>query len=162
MAVEGVMAKNTTIEGYELSESGAMLTQADFAARNILNQIGYDLRAAFNWSAGLTYKTMTANASPGSEWFAMYGFENRKGNCYVMAATFYYFARQLGYEVHQMSGGVRNRNGGLAPHSWCEVIINGTTYVFDPSFENGTGGNGYQITYGAPGTWVYAEYSRMN
>ena len=159
---EGVMAKNTVIDGYELSDTGAMYNEAELAARNVLNSIGWDLRAAFNWSAGLTYYQMTADPSPGSEWFANYGFQNRRGNCYVMAATFCYMARMLGYEAHQMAGYVPTISGGMTPHSWCEVVIGGTTYVFDPDFTYETGRNGYQITYGTSGTWVYSSYYRMN
>lgn len=61
---EGVMAKNTVIDGYELSDTGAMYNETELAARNVLNSIGWDLRAAFNWSAGLTYYQMTADPSP--------------------------------------------------------------------------------------------------
>ena len=159
---EGVMAKDTVIEGYELSSSGAMYTEAEKAARNVLNSVGWNLRAAYNWSAGLTYYRMTSDPSPGSEWFANYGFQNGKGNCYVMAATFCYMARMLGYDAHQMAGLCPNVSGGMNPHSWCEVVIDGTTYVFDPNFTNETGRNGYQITYGTSGTWVYTNYYRMN
>ena len=159
---EGVMAKDTIIDGYELSSSGAMYTAAEIAARNVLNSIGWDLRAAFNWSAGLTYYRMTADPSPGSEWFANYGFQNGRGNCYVMAATFCYMARMLGYDAHQMAGLCPTISGGMNPHSWCEVVIGGTTYVFDPNFTNETGRNGYQISYGTSGTWVYTSYYRMN
>lgn len=159
---EGVMAKNTVIDGYELADNGAMYNETEQAARSVLNSVGWNLRAAFNWSAGLTYYRMTADASAGSEWFANYGFQNKRGNCYVMAATFCYMARMLGYDAHQMAGVVPRIGGGVTPHSWCEIVINGTTYVFDPDFTYETGRNGYQITYGTSGTWVYSSYYRMN
>ena len=159
---EGVMAKNTTIDGYPLSSDGALYSEVELMAKNVLDRVGWNLRAAFNYSAGLTYYRMTASPSPGSEWFAKYGFQNGKGNCYVMAATFCYMARLLGYDAHQMAGMVPRRGGGVTPHSWCEVRIGGTTYVFDPNFTNETGRNGYQISYGTSGTWMYSSYSRMN
>lgn len=55
-----------------------------------------------------------------------------------------------------------SRSGGATPHSWVEVVINGSTYVFDPDFTHETGRNGYQISYGTSGTWVYSGYRRIN
>ena len=79
----------------------------------------------------------------------------------MKAATFYYMAKALGYDAHQIAGYVLTQNGGMEVHSWVEIDINGTTYVFDPAFAQG-GRNGYQFTYGTSGTWVYASYYRMN
>ena len=43
------------------------------------------------------------------------------------------------------------------------IVINGTTYVFDPNFENeNPGRNGYQITYGQSGTWKYTNWTRVD
>ncbi len=136
-------------------------------AEAVLDQVGWDLRAAFNWSASLPYyghgkADMPENPSPGTEWFANFGFTNRKGNCYVMAATFYEMAVCLGYQPRQMSGKVPLRRGGWGPHSWVEIDINGATYVFDPDFTYGTGRNGYMISYGQTGTWQYADYTVMS
>ena len=80
----------------------------------------------------------------------------------MMAATFYYMAKVLGYDAHQVAGYVPRIGGGVTPHSWVEIVINGTVYVFDPNFTNETGGNGYQIRYGTSGTWMYSSYYRMN
>ena len=159
---EGVMASNRTIDGYYVGSDGAWLTEADLLARDTLNRVGWNLRAAYNWSTRFKYYKMTEEPSPGSEWFAVYGFRNNRGNCYVMAATFCYMARQLGYDAHQVAGAVPTQSGGLSPHSWCEINIGGTIYVFDPSFEQGTKRNGYQISYGTSGTWKYCNYYRIN
>ncbi len=131
-------------------------------AANVLNQVGWNLRAAFNWSASLPYVNYSYSPAPGSEAMALYGFQNGVGDCYVMAATFYYMAKTLGYDAHQMAGYVPLSSGGMGVHSWVEIDMNGTTYVFDPDFTNETGRNGYQITYGTSGTWVYSSYYRMN
>ena len=130
-------------------------------AANVLNQVGWNLRAAFNWSANFPYVDYAYDPSPGSEAMALYGFQNGKGDCYVKAATFYYMAKTLGYDAHQIAGHVLSQNGGMEVHSWVEIDINGTTYVFDPAFAQG-GRNGYQFTYGTSGTWVYTSYYRMN
>ena len=97
------------------------------------------------------------------EWYADYGFKNRKGNCYVMAAMFCEMARVLGYEAHQISGRVPLRAGGYGAHSWVEVKIGDTFYVFDPDFQNeNPDKNGYQIYYGQSGTWKYEKLSVMS
>ena len=54
------------------------------------------------------------------------------------------------------------RGGGKITHSWVEIEIDGSTYVFDPDFQYSTGRNGYKITYGTSGTWVYIDYRRIN
>ncbi len=135
-------------------------------AEHVLDNVGHTLRAAFNWSASMPYyghnRYMPDTAAPGIEWYANYGFKNKKGNCYVMAATFYEMAVNLGYKPRQMSGKVPLRVGGLGPHSWVEITINGTNYVFDPDFTESTGKNGYMIHYGQSGTWRYQSYSPMS
>ena len=71
-------------------------------------------------------------------------------------------AKVLGYDAHQVTGYVPLRGGGRGPHSWVEINMNGTTYVFDPDFTHETHRNGYQISYGTSGTWRYMDYHRMN
>ena len=157
----GVMAKNTTIDGITIGADGRGSLAYAYAA-DVLNRVGWNLHAAFNWSASLPYRNYSNDPSPGSEAMAMYGFQNGVGDCYVMAATFYYMAKLLGYDAHQMAGYVPLLGGGMGVHSWVEIDMNGTTYVFDPDFTNQTGRNGYQIYYGMSGTWRYSNYYRMN
>ena len=76
-----------------------------------------------------------------------------------MAAVFTYLARDLGYDAHQVGGLQGSYN---TPHSWVEINMNGTIYVFDPDFEKELGRNGYMFTYGTSGTLRYHSYSRMN
>ena len=124
-----------------------------------LDSIGWDLRKAFNWAAGCSYQTQSTNLT--SRQYADYTFRNRRGNCYGMAAVFYEMAKALGYEAYHMSGSVPLASGGYGPHSWVEVIMNGTTYVCDPDFTHETGSNGYMIHYGQSGTWRYSGRTRM-
>ncbi len=172
----GVMGTGTMhIDGYKcvFDDDGALiektpLSKAVIYAEQKLDEIGHDLRVAFNWSASLTYFN-NGNSETGApagykfeEYEAIYGFENLRGDCEVMAATFYYMAQSLGYDVHMVRGFVPLRAGGMGHHAWCEIVMNGTVYVFDPQFTNQTGRNGYQITYGTSGTWVYSDYYRIN
>ena len=78
-----------------------------------------------------------------------------------MASTFCYMARLLGYETYYVEGQVPLASGGMGPHGWCEIVIDGFTYVFDPDFTNNTGRNGFQIYYGMSGTWRYSNYKRV-
>ena len=153
--------KDSKVDIYDKDKVAAF----DDKAAHVLDQVGWDLRSAFNWSAGLTYfghnSEMPSDESPGIDWFADYGFDHHKGNCYVMACTFYRMAKLLGYECYVISGYVPARRGGMTPHSWTEIVEDGKTYVYDPNFTNETGGNGFKINYGQSGTWRYADYHRM-
>ena len=136
------------------------------AAAEVLDQVGWDLRSGYNWSVGLSYyghgkPDMPEDGSPGSRWFADFGFRNHCGNCFVYAATFYEMARLLGYPTRQIYGQVPAARGGLTPHSWVEIDINGVTYVFDPEFAHATGNNGWMFFYGTGGTWRYTDYAPM-
>ncbi len=131
-----------------------------------LNEIGWDLRSAFNASAAITYYGHTADMpqddKTSMEWYAEYGFINGKGNCYVMAAMFCEMAKTLGYEAHLISGKVPMWDGSWGPHSWVEVVIDGVVYVCDPDFAKETGYNGYLIQYGQSGTWRYSKETTMS
>lgn len=161
VAPEGAMAVNTVINGYVVAPDG-VYNEAYQGAYNVLNQVGWNLRAAYNWSANLPYVNYSNDPSPGSNNFAIHGFKTKTGDCYVMAGTFYYMAKLLGYDAHQIAGYVPLRSGNMGVHSWVEIDINGSTYVFDPDFTHESGRNGYQISYGMSGTWRYSNYYRMN
>lgn len=159
----GAMAQNTTIDGYFISQDGIWINDEAYqGAYSVLNQVGWNLWSAYNWSANLPYVNYSNDPSPGSRDFAIHGFQTKTGDCYVMAATFYYMAKALGYDAHQMAGYVPLRGGGQGVHSWVEIDMDGSTYVFDPDFTHETKRNGYQITYGMSGTWRYSNYYRMN
>ena len=159
----GAMTQNTTIDGYFISQDGIWINDEAYqGAYSVLNQVGWNLWSAYNWSANLPYVNYSNDPSPGSRDFAIHGFQTKTGDCYVMAATFYYMAKALGYDAHQIAGYVPLRGGGQGVHSWVEIDMDGSTYVFDPDFTHETKRNGYQITYGMSGTWRYSNYYRMN
>lgn len=162
----GLMLTNTTKDGYRIGADGTAVKIIYPKASAKLDSIGRDLQKAFNWASSMTYyghnAYMPDTAEPGTKWYADFGFDNNKGNCYVMAAVFCEMARELGYNAKQISGQVPLRRGGLGPHSWVEITINGTVYVYDPDFTNETGRNGFQITYGQSGTWRYVKGTVMS
>ena len=134
------------------------LTQAN----NVLNKIGRNLRAAYNWSASLTYWRQSYSPNMGTRWYANIGFTLHKGNCYVMAGTFTEMARALGYNAHQVVGYVPHRGGGDAPHSWVEIDEADGTWVYDPNLTNEKGLPAFHFKYGKAKTWRYYKYHRVN
>lgn len=150
----GSMAKKTKI-GYLKIPANGRLGRAYALGVRQLDKSGWSLKKAYKFSyklrySGRSYRTKT------SEQYAIRGFTRKKGNCYVMAATFYIQAKLLGYDVHQVAGRVD------LPHSWTVIRQNGREYVYDPNFKNETGRNGYKIWYGKKGTWRYRKYHKMN
>ena len=136
--------------------------------QEVLNQIGWDLKAAYDWSRSLRYDRNVGypqNLPEGtlhSHYYAQWGFANKSGNCYAMAATFVYMARAMGYEAYFIEGQVPYDDGNYGVHGWCELILDGKLYVVDPDFEYDTGKSGYLITYGSSGTWRYANGVRVD
>ena len=154
---------------YNISENGVVMemSKAEHLAAERLDQIGWDLYSAFKWaSSAIDYYRHDFVVPDGyknpSDYYAEYGFTTGRGNCYIMAGTFYHMARLLGYEVHQVNGSVPLAAGGMGPHSWVEIVVNGSTYVCDPDFTYDSGRNGYMIHYKQPGTWMYMNYHRIN
>lgn len=151
---------NYHIELLNYSKNPAM-----WYAKEILDQVGWDMAAAFRWShTALTYESVGTPPAGTShaQWYGKYGYENRTGNCYVMAAVFYWMAKVNGWEAYFVEGYVPLARGGMGPHGWVEVVRNGTTYVCDPDFTYESGRNGYFITYGTSGTWRYSSYHRAD
>ncbi len=157
---KGTMAKNTVIDGYVIAPNG-IHNKAVQEAAVLVSSLDYNIAKCYHWSSKMPYETVTIDDSVGSEWFARHGFENGTGNCFVMAATFYYCALLLGYDVHQISGYVPGEYA-LSPHSWVEITLGGKTFICDPDFEEETGLDGYMITNGQPDSWMYVAFHKMN
>ena len=153
--------KTTSAPGPNLNYYREYINSTMQSAYEINNSLGRDLRKAFDYAKNIEYSRYEPADvnSYGSENYAKYGFANQRGNCYVMAAVFTYLAQELGYDAHQVGG----QQGSLnTPHSWVEIVVNGTIYVCDPDFEKELGRNGFMFTYGSSGTLKYHDYSRMN
>jgi len=149
---------NGRVPGSKVPPTAALANKAE----SVLNSVGWNLRAAFNYSK-MPWTVYDVDGGYGVAHYASYGFNNHHGNCYVMAGTFVTLARELGYEAYQISGSVPSLYGGLTPHSWAEVKMgDGKWYVFDPDFEEEVGSNGYQFSYGTKGTWRYSNYYTMH
>lgn len=134
-------------------------TEATAKATNVLDGIGWNLKAAFNYSV-MRHIDDEENGGQTSSHYFLKGVSQGQGNCYVMAGTFCTLARTLGYDAVQISGGVLSRRGTYNAHSWVE--INGR--VYDASYQGGTHRNGFDISkIGASGSgqWVYKNYRTM-
>ena len=46
-----------------------------------------------------------------------------------------YMTRSLGFDTRMIYGYHTNPGGGAGEHSWAEIDIKGTTYIFDPAIE---------------------------
>ncbi len=75
-------------------------------------------------------------------------------NCFGFAATFYWVAKEMGYDVTLKEASVRYRSGAYGPHGWVEFVKDGTTYICDPELEYEKGINCYMKTY-ANSTFSY-------
>lgn len=152
----GKMAKGTKIGYLRIPKSGK-LNSAYATGIRILNKKGWTLRKAYNYAAATKYIDFGRRSS--SESYANYGFQTRKGNCYVMAAQFYVLAKLLGYDVKHIDGNVVG--GWTFAHSWTEVKHGKKWWVYDPNFENLRRGtfptSGYKIYYGKKDTWRYGR-----
>ena len=130
-----------------------------------------NLRKAFNWSASLRYAGNIKISKKTPTEYGLYGFKTGTGDCYVMAATFYWMAKVAGYDAHYVKGYVLTKNG-KGPHGWVEIDkkSNGKTipYVYDPNFyhdykSKGKQYTGYGFRYGAKNTYRYDNnHKRVN
>lgn len=153
---------------YNIASDGVLtaVSEAEGLAAKALDQVGWNLYAAFKYSAGLTYAdncSMTVSVKDSeAEALACYGFKNGKGDSYVMASTFYEMAKILGYDVYYVKGSVPLKGGNSLKQGWCEIVKDKTTYVCDPYFYYEENRGGYMFQYGQSGTWKYENYERQD
>lgn len=154
---------------YNISSAGVLtaVSKAEELAARKLNEIGWNLYAAFKYSAGLSYTEdykadITEGENAEADALACYGFENGRGDSFVMASTFYEMAKVLGYDVYYVKGSVPLKGGNSLKQGWCEIEKDGAVYVCDPYFYYEENKGGYMFKYGQSGTWRYENYKRQN
>ena len=152
---------------YKIKKNGQatkLSTVETMAAIRLIKCKG-NLRKAFNWSASLQYAGNIKISKKTPTEYGLYGFKTGTGDCYVMAATFYWMAKVAGYDAHYVKGYFKKSNGKGA-HAWVEIDqkVGGKTktYVYDPNFQQEYKLNGYKLTYGAKKTLKYINYKRVN
>ena len=121
-------------------------------AKAVLDKEGYNLRAAYNWSARLTFVRFQNSPYWGILWFADMGFSKGKGDCNVMASTFYIMAKMMGYSTTQVKGTV---NIWYLPHSWVYIKHDDGTWIYDPNCLNETGVTTFKRKNDGTTQWTY-------
>lgn len=152
---------------YKINKNGqaTKLSTVETMAAIRLGKYKGNLKKAFNWSASLQYAGNIKISKKTPTEYGLYGFKTGTGDCYVMAATFYWMAKVAGYDAHYVKGYFKKSNGKGA-HAWVEIDqkVGGKTktYVYDPNFQQEYKLNGYKLTYGAKKTLKYINYKRVN
>lgn len=124
---------------------------------------GTKLRTCYNWVVNnISYQTLPIPLQPEAgysqeEWYAIYGLEQRRGDCYCYAAAFAAMARQLGYSATMISGSVPLYSGGWGTHAWVEIYMNGATYICDPESQYEYPGYGFYMTTYATAPYAYRK-----
>ena len=153
---------------YKIKKNGqaTKLSTVETMAAIRLGKYKGNLKKAFNWSASLSYVPNIKVSKKTPTEYGLYGFKTGTGDCYVMAATFYWMAKVAGYDAHYVKGYFQKSGGKKGAHAWVEIDqkVNGKkkTYVYDPNFQKEYKLNGYKLTYGAKRTLKYVNYKRVN
>ena len=153
---------------YKIKKNGqaTRLSAVETMAAVRLQKCKGNLKKAFNWSVSLQYAGNVKVSKKTPTEYGLYGFKTGSGDCYVMAATFYWMAKVAGYDAHYVKGYFQKSGGKKGAHAWVEIDqkVNGKkkTYVYDPNFQKEYKLNGYKLTYGAKRTLKYVNYKRVN
>ena len=62
------------------------------------------------------------------------------GVCDDYTATLCVMAWKLGIPMYAMAGQTHTTDGGFTGHAWCQLDINGVSYIFDPQVEDAIAG----------------------
>ena len=153
---------------YKIKKNGqaTKLSTVETMAAVRLQKCKGNLKKAFNWSVSLQYAGNVKVSKKTPTEYGLYGFKTGSGDCYVMAATFYWMAKVAGYDAHYVKGYFQKSGGKRGAHAWVEINqkVKGKkkTYVYDPNFQKEYKLNGYKLTYGAKRTLKYVNYKRVN
>lgn len=131
------------LEPYESSDTYTKLYQLyDWTVRNITySWEGYSQQWApcydkftLNYIDTLTYKEGLQEAIPQEIVNRSYhAIAENKGICYDWGALMAIMARYVGLEAYVHTGYfVFEATGGWGHHGWCEIVLDGKNYIFDP------------------------------
>ena len=128
------------------------------------------LKRAFQWVASSSFTSNVPEPGSGvskATYYGQWGLTRHSGDCAVMAYTFYWMAKVLGYKVRVIDGYYVSGTN-YKEHSWCEIVHNGTVYVYDPDFNlefknkitrttYGFNSIGFKVRYGDKNTLPYCR-----
>jgi len=102
------------------------------------------IRAVFYWTASnisydLDEKENSKKPSQSPQEKIAYALKTKKGVCMHYVEVFKDIANKLGIETVSIGGYTRSSNGQIATvsHIWCASKVNGTWYLFDPTWGGG-------------------------
>lgn len=160
---DGAMYANRWYGNYYLTADGTWDPdregdQLDTLLQQVIDQVTTQamsqegkLRACYDYVVNTFSYERKYNFSNAAGWQRQYALEmltKGRGNCYNFAATFGCLAEKLGYSnVRTIAGMTGKAGGGWSPHSWVEIDMNGTTYIFDPEMEHANGYDLWKKTY---------------
>ncbi len=75
-------------------------------------------------------------------WAASSCLDNHVATCNRYSSAFIAMVRTIGLDARYVDGQTSAAAGGYTGHVWVEVVIDGTTYVFDPQVEDNISGGG--------------------
>ena len=162
IAYKNIQTKINNVIYYFRSDCSAKQSEDPLAGELAL-KLG-NLKAAFDY-VKTSYKwggRNTWDEHDTSKSLAEFGIKNNWGNCFVYAGTFRELAAEMGYDAHQVWGVVPYPGNRVVKHSWVEIVIDGTTYVYDPEASWQFKKDYYQFKYGDSGTFRYEVQGRMN
>lgn len=160
LGTNGKMVKNTYVNGYQVTSSGALSNKAFSLQKKVQSLVkkktkgkkskSAKLKACYNHVVkGYKYKRSYSFKKTKS-WEMNYAYTmitKKKGNCYNYAALFSFMARELGYKTKTIAGMTGKKGGGWTPHSWVEIKSGKKTYIYDPEMQRAGGYNLYKKTY---------------
>ena len=86
--------------------------------------------------------SLSLNAKSHMEW-EQWGAANaieilayRTGVCDDYACAFAALTRRIGLNCYTVGGAAKSSRGGYSGHTWCEMILGGKVYYFDPEIED--------------------------
>ena len=160
---DGAMYANRWYGNYYLTADGTWDPdregdQLDTLLQQVIDQVTTQamsqegkLRACYDYVVNTFSYERKYNFSNAAGWQRQYALEmltKGRGNCYNFAATFGCLAEKLGYSnVRTIAGMTGKAGGGWTPHSWVEIDMNGTTYIFDPEMEHANDYDLWKKTY---------------
>ncbi|MCR5663947.1 MAG: transglutaminase-like domain-containing protein [Oscillospiraceae bacterium] len=141
---DGTYLKNGEINGFRFDKYGRYTSgneELDRMLRRILESITdkdmddvQRLRAAYDYIlSNCSYRKGSFYEIGEQGWSVQEAYkmlETGYGNCYAYAGTYCELCRAMGYDMTAFSGTIAGRM-----HGWCELELDGTTYVFDPEMQ---------------------------
>ena len=131
-----------------------MKDHPDAKGEDLLYQIYVYCRDSFKY---VTRGILESGATGWEVEWSKQMLKTQAGNCYSYNATFWALARGIGYDAYCYSGYTAK---DYQPHGWCQIDIDGETFIFDPQLgmrylQNGKNHNMFKLPYARAVRWPY-------